>query len=454
MPAAIITPMPDLLPRLRVSENRRFLVTEGGNPFFWLGDTAWELFHRLNRDETRHYLRHRATQGFTVVQAVILAELDGLGIPNREGHTPLVDNDPTRPNEAYFDHIDWVLTEAAAQGIYIALVPTWGDKWNRGKGIGPEIFSPENAALFGEWVGRRFRGRNVVWLLGGDRLVETDRHKTIIEAMARGLRAGDQGHALMTFHPYGGRSSAEWFHDEDWLDFNMRQNGHGIQFAQGYTLTRRDYDRTPTKPVIDGEPAYEDHAISFNAAELGHATATDVRRLLYWNLFSGAFGHTYGHHSVWQMAGPAWKPVNAPLMTWREALDQAGARQMQYGRRLMESRPFLSRIPDDDLIVPGEAPTAMPGAGRYRFVATRDLHGSYAMIYAPVERKFRVRMNAIAGTQVIAWWFNPRNGRATSAGEYSNRGEAEFTPPSDGEGLDWVLVLDDVARGFPPPGAR
>ena len=50
-------------PRLKVSGNKRFLLTDDGKPFFWLGDTAWELFHRLNRDEADHYLRTRAEQG-------------------------------------------------------------------------------------------------------------------------------------------------------------------------------------------------------------------------------------------------------------------------------------------------------------------------------------------------------------------------------------------------------
>jgi hypothetical protein len=29
-----------------------------------------------------------------------------------------------------------------------------------------------------------------------------------------------------------------------------------------------------------------------------------------------------------------------------------------------------------------------------------------------------------------------------------------FTPPSSGRGCDWVLVLDDTSRGFPPPSEQ
>ncbi|MDO8544393.1 MAG: glycoside hydrolase family 140 protein [Opitutaceae bacterium] len=453
MSAPTAAPDPAPLPLLRVSENKRFLVKADGTPFFWLADTAWELFHRLSREDAELYLRKRAQQGFNVVQAVVLAELDGLTVPNTYGHLPLRNNDPLQPIEEYFEHVEWVINKAASVGIYLGVLPAWGDKWNRKQwGAGPEIFTVENARGYGEWLGRRYAGRNVIWILGGDRPIENDTHKEIIRAMARGLRQGDGGKQLMTMHPGGGRGSAEWFHDDDWLDFNMRQNGHVVGFSERYVKTRADYNRTPVKPVIDGESIYEDHPIAFKAATLGHSTAADVRRPFYWNVFAGALGHTYGHHSVWQMATPERKPINTPLMSWREALDQPGSSQMQFGRRLMESRPFLTRIPDDDVIVPAAVPTAVPGAGQYRFVATRDVAGSYAMIYVPVGRPFRVRLTKVSGPRVTAWWFNPRTGNATAAGEYVNEGEREFISPTPGETLDWVLVLDDASMNFSPPG--
>ena len=415
--------------RLRVSDNKRFLVTADGQPFFWLGDTAWELFHRLNREEALRYLRNRAARRFTVVQAVALAELDGLNAPNPYGHRPLLKNDPTTPDvkegadNDYWDHVDFVVREAGRLGIYIGFLPTWGDKWNQRKGAGPEVFTSENAEVYGAWLGRRYaNAANIIWILGGDRPVESERHAAIIRAMAKGIRTGDGGVHLMTLHPPGGNGSATWFHDDGWLDFNMRQNGHVPEFTGRYDQTRVDYARTPIKPVLDGEPIYEDHPVSFDARRLGHSIAGDVRRPLYWNLFEGAFGHTYGHHSVWQMWAPGRTPINNPLMPWHEAIDQPGAAQMQHGRALMESRPFLTRIPDPSIIVTATVPTSVPGAGRYQFVATRDEGGTYAMVYAPVGRAFRVRMNAIVGAQVRGWWFNPRTGAATSIGTFTHTG--------------------------------
>jgi hypothetical protein len=446
---------------LRVSANKRFLVSGDGQPFFWLGDTAWELFHRLNREEVVRYLDNRAARRFTVIQAVALAELDGLNEPNAYGHRPLAGNNPETPDvkdgpaNDYWDHVDFVIAEAARRGLYIGLLPTWGDKWNLRHGVGPEVFTATNAERYGAWLGKRYAAApNIVWILGGDRPVETDVHREIIRAMARGLRRGDGGTHLMTLHPPGGGASSAWFHDEAWLDFNMRQNGHVAEYTGRYELIRADYARTPVKPVLDGEPIYEDHPVSFDGKRLGHSIASDVRRPLYWTLFDGAFGHTYGHHSVWQMWTPGRKPVNNPLMPWQEAIEQPGAAQMQHGRALIESRPFLTRIPDPSIVVTGRVPTSVPGAGRYQFVATRDEGGTYAMVYAPVGRPFAVRMNAIAGATVKAWWFNPRDGRATPIGTFANSGERTFTPPDNGEMLDWVLVLDDEAKNYPPPGRR
>jgi hypothetical protein len=440
------------LPQLRVSDNHRFLVKDDGQPFFWLGDTAWELFHRLNREEADLYLKNRADKGFTVIQAVVLAEVDGVHAGNAYGQVPLVGNDPLQPVEEYFRNIDWITDRANSLGLYMGLLPTWGDKWNKKWGAGPEIFTPANAEAYGQWLARRYKDKGLVWILGGDRPVENDAHRQILTAMARGLRKGDGGCHLITLHPCGGEGSSAWFHTADWLDLNMRQNGHGPEFTGHYDQTRVDYDRTPVKPVIDGEPLYEGHPISFDAKKLGHSIAADVRRPLYWDLFSGACGHTYGHHSVWQMWTPDREPINNPLMPWTEAIDQPGAGQMQFARRLMESRPYLTRVPDDSVIVTDRVPTSVPGAGRYHFAATRDASGSYAMVYAPVGRPFKVNMDKVTGASVKAWWFNPRNGEALPAGEFPNTGQRQFIPPEPGEYQDWVLVLDDASKAFRPPG--
>jgi len=441
-------------PGLRVSDNHRFLVRADGTPFFWLGDTAWELFHRLDREQAERYLRDRAAKGYTVIQAVVLAELDGLKAPNAYGDLPLENNDLSKPNEKYFQHVDWVVKKANELGLVIGMLPTWGDKWNKKWGAGPVLFNPKNAESYGTWLGTRYKDADLIWITGGDRPCDNDEHKNINRSLAKGVRAGDGGAHLITYHPMGGGGSAEYFHDEAWLDINMRQNGHQAEFTGRYDKTRLDYDRTPAKPILDGEPIYEDHPVSFDANKRGHSVAIDVRRPLYWDLFSGAFGHTYGHHSVWQMYDEGREPVNNPLMPWHQAIGQPGAGQMQHARWLLESRPYLTRIPDDSVIVPDKVVTAVPGAGLYRMAATRDSEGRYAMVYVPLGRTFTVRMDAVKGSRINAWWFNPRDGKARSAGTFPGGGTRAFTPPDPGEALDWVLVLDDASARFSPPGQK
>lgn len=442
----------------KISPDGRFLLETDGRPFFYLGDTAWELFHRLKREEVDKYLSNRAAKQFTVIQAVALAELDGHTAANAYKHLPLVDLDPTRPavkdgpENDYWDNVDYVVSNANRHGLVIGLLPTWGRFWHDPVKDGKPLFDARNAEIYGEWLGRRYKDAGLIWILGGDRKVENEAEKEVIRAMARGLRKGDGGAHLITFHPRGGGGSAESFHGEEWLSFNMRQNGHNTDFTGTYENTRKDYDRQPARPVIDGEPLYEDHPISFNAKRNGHSIAADVRRPLYWNLFTGACGHTYGHHSVWQMWSPERPPINDPLLPWYEAIDQPGAGQMQHGRRLIESRPILTRIPDDSILVADRVATAVPGAGRYRFVATRDKDRTYAMIYAPAGRPFSVHMDAVKGPKVKAWWFDPRTGKAEAIGEFDAKGEHRFNTPEPGEEADWVLVLDDASRNYPPPG--
>jgi hypothetical protein len=430
----------------KVSDNRRFLLDQHGKPFFYLGDTAWELFHRPGREDADHYLRDRAARGFTVIQAVVLAEYGGLTEPNPTGHLPLVKNDPTRPVEGYFEHVDWVVKRAAELGLVIGMLPTWGDKWNKKWGQGPEIFTPENARVYGEWLGRRYRDRPIVWILGGDRPIENDRHRAIVRAMAEGLRKGDGGRHLMTFHPNGGHTSAEWLHDESWLDFNMLQSGHDHD-RDNYNRIARDYARKPVKPCLDGEPGYEDHPAGFKK-ERGYLDDYDVRKFAYWALFAGACGHTYGCHDIWQFLDPKKRPpVTFARTPWREALKLPGAGQMRHARALIESRPFLDRVPDQALLA------SDPGKGTDRVQATRGQDGSYAFIYSASGRPFTVALDRLAGKELRAYWYDPRDGSAKEAGRIARTGKRAFTPPSQGKGRDWVLVLDDAAKAYPPPGS-
>lgn len=448
------------LPALRVSDNGRFLVTTQGRPFFWLGDTAWELFHRLNRAEVELYFKDRAGKGFNVIQAVALAELDGLTEPNRYGHLPLVDKDPARPDvkagpaNDYWDFVDEVLDLAAAHGLYVAFLPTWGKYVTSSAFDGrvDGIFNVANAEAYGRFLGERYRTRsNLIWILGGDKAPSTSEAVTIWRALARGIALGVAGRedydpVLMTYHTSGPGHVSDYLHDEPWLDFTSAQSSHG-DLVESWRFIEKHWDRRPVKPVIDLESSYPNALIPaawlpepLRAAHRSTKPSTDdhARRAAWWAVFAGAFGHTYGHNSIWQMYEPPRKPVLASRLTWREALAAPSATQMGYLRRLMESHPILERVPDQTLLV-GD-----PGEGTAHRRATRGRR--YALVYSPDGAPFTVRLGVIAGARLRAAWFNPRTGETDLLEAVENRGERAFDPPGDAAvGNDWVLVLDAAA---------
>lgn len=435
---------------IEVHPEGRYLQYADGSPFFYLGDTAWELFHRLSLDEARMYLSDRAMKGYTVIQAVVLAELDGLRVPNAYGELPFTDTTFTVPNEAYFRHVDAVIDLADSLGMVIGLLPTWGDKMNRAWGAGPVIFDSEVRSFdYGVFLGRRYRDRkNIIWILGGDR--DYTGYEAYVRAMAKGIATGiagreDYSKCLMTVHPYGGSSSARWFHRDEWLDFNMQQNGHCYD-VDVWDRIQREYHLVPTKPIMDGEPLYDEHPVCFDRAQHGTSMDYQTRRFFYHEVFSGAFGHTQGCHAIWQMWSPDKEPVNGPIRPWYESLQLIASYQMGYGRALMESRPFFSRIPDQSFIVDGQ------GGGLHHISATRDRNGSFAMVYSEQGDPFAVNLNVLSGKRINAWWFDVRSGKCIKIGDYSKSDKQWFTPPTHGRGNDWVLVLDDASKGFGEPG--
>lgn len=438
--------------QLRVSSNQRFLQTADGKPFFWLGDTAWELFHRLSREEAEKYLKNRADKGFTVIQAVALAELDGLHDPNPYGETPLENDDPTKPREAYFQHVDFIIKKADQLGLYIAFLPTWGDKVFKDRwGAGPEIFTVDNAKVYGKWLANRYKNqKNIIWVLGGDRNPRNDNDVAIWRSMAKGIEEGAGGadKALITYHPQpnsledGG--SSKWFHNDSWLDLNMFQTGH-CRENNLWARMERVYNLKPVKPVLDGEPLYEDHPVCFNANDLGTSSAYDVRKHAYIDVFAGAFGHTYGCHDIWQMYAPNRTPVNGPHFPWYVAIDLPGAGQVKYLRYLIESRPVFERIPDQSLIT-----NALNANDHIQ--ATRG--NDYIFVYSSQGKPFTLITSKISGNEIISYWYNPKNGEVNAGEKFPKKAQQEFTPPTTGYGQDWVLVVDDVSKNYPSPGIK
>jgi hypothetical protein len=469
----------DLTKPIVVSENGRFLAQPDGQPFFYLGENAEYLLWRLTREETDSYLRDRARKGFTVIMAHMVPRSD-MNLPNAYGDPAFVSGDVSRPNRKYFEHIDWVAARAAQYGLRLGLMPINGIEYvTQGK------FNASNVEVYGRWLGGRYRDKGIIWILGHDatpiwaqgswkpsEIVLVD-FRLVYDRMAAALTATSGGEAFITYHPpccnFPGtaepRTSLYWSH-RDWLDMNMLQSSHfsdptdflkrtGLAFGwtatRGYEPIRQEYDSLPTRPVVDGEPHWEDTPRNADETEAaGRWDEVDIRNSAYQSVFAGAAGHSYGHVSIYAFVNAKPNPgkgffkfARAP---WNEALDAPGARQIGYVKSLMLSRPYFTRIPDQSIVI-GDT-----GEGSAHIIATRDRSGSYMMVYLPLGQPVTVDLTKLSGLKAEASWFDPRTGTSKRVEDsFSTNQLRRFVPPSSGRGNDWVLVLDDATRKFTAP---
>jgi len=412
--------------KLEVPNDKRMLQHTDGTGFFWMGDTAWQMTKRLNTNDITKYLTDRKNKKYTVIQTVAVVDRWGTA----DQLMPFEDMDHYRkPIEDYWKRVDYIIQTAEELELYVAILPMWG-----GKEI--DKLNIDDVKVYAKWIANRYKDKkNIIWVIGGDPGDNIDKWNT----MGEEINVIDNEH-LITYHPSGNASSSQWFHNKNWFDFNMIQSGHSqteyhpgntIDTSEANSLLNIDYSKSPVKPVIDAEPRYEDIHVNLANGNPRY-TAFHVREIAYIQLFSGAFGHTYGHQSIWQMWSsslPECQTGGTCSKSWEEALNDAGGKQMQYVSELMQSRPILGRVPDQSIINSGDG------------VATRG--NEYAFVYTSSGEPFIVNMNKtkISTEAVKASWYNPRDGKTTKDNNspYGNTGTQEFTPPTL---EDWVLILD------------
>ena len=430
--------------KLKVSKNQHYFVTEDGKPFFWLGDTGWLTFGKLDRAGVDNYFQDRKEKGFNVVQVMVLHNINAVNV---YGDAALINEDVSKPlttagnnfsNAAeydYWDHVDYTLDVAQKNGIYLAMVPVWGTNVSKGDKV-----NKEQATQYAKFLADRYKNRtNVIWLNGGD--TYGDKFQDIWNGIGNTLKTNNPDQ-LVTFHPFGRTDSSENYHNASWLDFNMFQSGHrrydqdtlpGSFKEDNYKFVQRDLTLKPTKPTLDGEPSYEGIPHGLHDTLQPKWTASDVRRYGYWSVFAGAAGYTYGHNAVMQMFRKGDKPAYGNKELWTSAINAPGAGQMVYIKKLMLDFPYFERVPDQSLI-------ANQGEKYDYLVATSGKN--YALIYTYTGRKIAVNMGKISGDKVTANWYNPRNGQKTKIGIVTNKGVQEFQPSGKKEdGNDWVLIL-------------
>ncbi|MCW5976860.1 MAG: DUF4038 domain-containing protein [Bryobacteraceae bacterium] len=405
-------------PYLQVSENGRYFVKDG-SPFFWLGDTAWSIVNRYTPDEAEFYLESRRQQGFTVVHIMLLFD-GGPGLTtaaaNQRNELPFVNMDPATPNEAYFQNVDRIVRLAQVKGLVLVILPCGGSS---GAFIAKKkIIARVNARAYGRWLGKRYREMpGIVWSNGFD--LKPWMYEDVAREFAAGLRETDQRH-LITYHPSGGASSS-YFHHEDWLAANFIQTW--ADYLKIYPMVFADYLRTPPKPVVHAEGAYEEGP-EYPTAPI---TPLLVRQQAYWAYMAGGF-HSYGHNDMWRK-----NP------TWKASLDAPGAKNMGVLKRILASGEWWKRVPDQSVF------TAGASGDKTLNTALRSTSGDSAIVYLSSPTTVSIDMSKLtAGKTVRARWIHTETGAETAIGDFPNAWARSFTTPAGR--LDAVLLLETAGK--------
>lgn len=426
--------------KLHVSENGRYLM-QAGAPFFWLGDTAWLMLQKLDREEMRTYLRNRAEKGYNVIQAVLAHTLPGVS----ESGCSLAPGMKNVTEEAYWEFVDEAVEMAEDMGLYLGLLPAWGSLVKDG------ILNRDNITRYAEFLGKRYQGRaNIIWILGGD--VRGDDGLEVYPLEAKILKQYDPDR-LVTYHPFGRTSSSLWFHDEDWLDFNMFQSGHrrydqaslgewddnaGKETFFGEDNWRyvvRDHGHEVVKPTLDAEPSYEGIPQGLHNPRNPYWEEWDVRRYAYWSVFAGAAGHTYGSNAIMQFyTEEEGKGAYGVRESWQDAMHHSGAAQMRYLKELMESVDFTKGSPCDKMLLYGQKERYH----RISVFAGKD----YVFCYDYSGDQFLLDLRDYMDRPMAAYWMNPQDGTYSYIATVQGVEKWLASPVArKGRANDWVLVL-------------
>ncbi|KAJ4301708.1 hypothetical protein N0V90_003801 [Kalmusia sp. IMI 367209] len=475
---------------LYASDNGHYFTTHTGSPFFWQSDTAWLLINRLNYTEAAHYLSDRALKGFNIIQACG-AHCNGPSQTDRAGNLAFLEEDFNKPNEAYWK---------------IVMHPAWGSYVHNDKGA-PGYLNETTARVFGKFIGERypflpkilFGDTNPWWknktavsteyAYGGVASTHLPNDYPLLDfssvynALAEGIIEGEStlirnhsyGHnryvPMISIHPtnqwfLGGplALASSFFGNSDWLTFDISQSGHSdhppnppipwwscrrgwepaeLMWSVGETTPGRK------RPAVENEPHYEwryNNGKSSGVSNPAYWNASDVRAGTWQTVFAGMAGLTYGANTIWQMAIPDLYPADTsgPQIPWYEAINLPGSSQMQWIKKAILDRgndTYFNRIPAQDVIIGNS------GISDARIAATRDVRGSWLMVYSP-NSTFTVETKSLRGCHIEASWFSPVSGEYTPF-EYTQCGAStvhQFELPMEEGHLDWTLVLEQPKK--------
>lgn len=429
---------------LRVSDDHRTLVHTDGEPYFYLSDTAWEITWRSTFAELRPYFSDRKRKGFNALQIVPLSHrlLYPNGIENRNGEPFYLDTAHDVINPRYFDYLDTIVAMANDSGMAVVMAPLWAAYcylYADNSTLGYQL-NYRQCMQIARYVGARYAASNVIWIVGGDNVYDTEERRAFWGEFAHALRAASGGRHLTTVHPHGWGTSYQYFgNTTDWIDFHMYQSSHAADVVFTYDAAMRGYAMAPPLPLLNGEAIYEDMPDHFWLATdsllssgMARLDARDVRQAAYESVLSGAMvGMSYGAHGIWQWHNnPAAADAYYPRYTVAEAVSLPGSTQMGLLRDLLVRCRWYEMTPHPELVDASDEHRFVPVSTSDRYLLAYARHGM---------RYFRVDMDSLGAVARLRW-MDPRTGALTAP--YTAiplLGPVTLVPPDTN---DWVLVAE------------
>lgn len=422
---------------LKVSETKRHLIYGNGDPFFYLGDTAWEMGWKSTREELTEYIEDRKSKGFSVIHIVPLSHqyLSNNGRRNQYGEDFFLNEDFSKLNPRYFDHIDDIVDLANSNGMMIAMVPLWGwlNELHRNPDWGDNFINIEQSKLMARYMSARYAADNIVWIVGGDDRYNTDERRYFWDSFARIIKEGTGWRQLATVHPRGWSASFDYFDPEtDWIDFQMYQSSHLVSANYIYKTGRRGYDLEPIKPVINGEPNYEDIFNDLrNPGEEGafRIKPIYVREAAYQSILSGAtMGINYGANGIWQWSTERNAGSHYARDHVMDAIHYPGSDQMKVLKDIMTEYEWYKLKPSQEYLSIENTEKVVINA------STKD----YTISYLPSNLKTTVTYSFPRNTSITYVKFiNPVSGEEVQLADELNSNSISIMPPDT---MDWIFV--------------
>jgi len=496
--AAQIAENPNYRGHLRVQTSGeragRYFVYADGTPFFWLGDTLWEMNvlrvgvggGEYPNQNFYTWLNDRKAKGFTVVQTQFFSTSQ-----RNEGGYLFPDNTTSpgngsfaRLNAEHAKYLDVRIRALQDSGLVIAVHPAWLSEYK---------LSLANAERLSRYMLARYGVYNLIWSLSGEYQYKypgtspddsssggvwqlcwdygADRPNPGCEwnRLGEAVQSYNAYQHPVSIHPSGRagwddpiewgerghrQSSSGEFHTRSWLDHNWLQTGHWVESLR-YVFERvaQDYALTPRKPVVHSEGFYE------NIREEG-ATPAQIRWQMWTALLNGAAGHTYGAEGVWQFydpAAPTGQQGSRPYhgMTGLSALNAPGSSQLKHVRDFFADKAWWMLEPRREwLRVNGAAP-APPTSADLSPPHAAAASGSLYVVYLPAGNSGKtIKLTNLGNVAYRGQAFNPRTGALTplNGGAVITPVNGEWTIPAAlyDDNNDWVISLSADVGATPP----